>query len=141
LCGEGYLGQNSAYEFFGLGAASEIDYVKVNWLSGVVDLILNPAINMQMTIIEGSTLGVDDHLKTRQLILYPNPSNGVLNVQISEALLGSTMQLIDISGRSLFSSELNSEETELNFNNFSAGVYFVTLQNKGVTYSEKLVLD
>lgn len=141
LCGEGYLGQNSAYEFFGIGAATEIDYVKVSWLSGTEDLILNPSINSQMTIVEGSTLSVEDHLKRPQLNLYPNPSDGIVNVQIGEALLGSTLQLIDISGRSLFSSELNSEETALNLDNFSAGVYFVTVQNRGAIYSEKLILN
>ncbi len=43
LCGEGFLGQNSAYEFFGLGSASSVDYIKVTWLSGQVDVIENPS--------------------------------------------------------------------------------------------------
>ena len=141
LCGEGYLGQNSAYEFFGIGSAAEIDYVKVNWLSGVEDLILNPGINRHLTIVEGSTLNVTDQLKAAQLSLYPNPSDGVLNIRINEVLLGSTMQLIDISGRSLFSSELNSVKTMLNLDAFSAGVYFVTLRSEGATFSEKLILN
>jgi len=141
LCGEGYLGQNSAFEFFGIGSAAEIDYVKVSWLSGVEDLIMNPDINAHLTIVEGSTLGVDDHLKAAQLSLYPNPSDGFLNIRVNETLLGSTMQLRDISGRTLFSAELNSEETRLNLDIFSAGVYLVTLQNQGATYSEKLILN
>jgi hypothetical protein len=141
LCGEGYLGQNSAYEFFGIGAATEIDYVKVNWLSGQEDVVVNPAINTPMTIVEGSTLDIEDQLKTPRLRLYPNPTEGLVTVRISEALLGSRMQLMDISGRSLFSSELNWEEATLSLDSFSAGVYFVTLQNRGVTYSEKLILN
>jgi len=31
LAGEGYISQNSFYEFFGLGEATEVDYVKVTW--------------------------------------------------------------------------------------------------------------
>ncbi|WP_431125044.1 FG-GAP-like repeat-containing protein [Flagellimonas flava] len=54
VCGEGYLGQNSSYEFFGLGDATAIDYVQVKWLSGIVDRIENVDINQAMTVVEGS---------------------------------------------------------------------------------------
>ncbi|MEM7086187.1 MAG: FG-GAP-like repeat-containing protein [Bacteroidota bacterium] len=141
LCGEGYLGQNSAYEFFGIGSATEIDYVKVSWLSGEEDLIVNPDINTHLTIIEGTTLALEDHIKMSQLSLYPNPSDGVFNVRISEALLGSKIEVLDISGRSLFSSELNSEETTIDLQTVTVGVYFVTVENQGQVYSEKLLLE
>ena len=29
--GEGYLAQNSQYEFVGMGNATEVDYIKVTW--------------------------------------------------------------------------------------------------------------
>ena len=61
LCGEGFLGQNSAYEFFGLGAANSIDYIKVSWLSGQVDVIQTPPINSHITIIEGGELGINEN--------------------------------------------------------------------------------
>ena len=54
LCGEGYLGQNSAYEFFGLKDATQADYVKVTWLSGVVDMIEDVTANKSYSIVEGS---------------------------------------------------------------------------------------
>lgn len=54
ICGEGYLGQNSSYEFFGMGAATAIDSVKVKWLSGTVDLLEDVAINQALTLVEGS---------------------------------------------------------------------------------------
>ena len=60
LCGEGYLGQNSAYEFFGIGESSVIDYIKVTWLSGNVDIITNPMINSHTTIIEGENLDLNN---------------------------------------------------------------------------------
>lgn len=139
LCGEGYLGQNSAYEFFGIGAATEIDYVKVNWLSGAEDFIINPTINTHMTIVEGSTLGLQDYENTAELRIYPNPSDGILNVHVTEALLGSTMFIRDLSGRVLFSSEINSSDTVFELDSFSTGIYLVTVQSRGVTYSEKLI--
>ena len=54
ICGEGYLGQNSAFEFFGLADAVNIDYVKVTWLSGVTDIIENVTPNLAYKLVEGS---------------------------------------------------------------------------------------
>ncbi|WP_208103851.1 FG-GAP-like repeat-containing protein [Flagellimonas ochracea] len=62
LCGEGYIGQNSSYEFVGLGSATSVDYVEVTWLSGIVDLIENIDANQAITITEGSNaIEVDDN--------------------------------------------------------------------------------
>ncbi|MCW5516777.1 FG-GAP-like repeat-containing protein [Muriicola sp. Z0-33] len=59
LCGEGYLGQNSGYEFFGLKQAPKADYIKVTWLSGVVDMIEEVAANKNYSILEGSGEAVE----------------------------------------------------------------------------------
>ena len=56
LCGEGYVSQNSSAEFFGVGDAETIDYVKVKWLSGLEDIIYNVSPNQLLTITEGNTL-------------------------------------------------------------------------------------
>jgi hypothetical protein len=54
LCGEGYLGQNSGYEFFGLKTTLIIDYVKVTWPSGTVDIFADLSVNQALTLVEGS---------------------------------------------------------------------------------------
>ena len=55
LAGEGYLSQNSFYEFFGMGNATEVDYVKVTWTAtGESEIINNIAANQAIIIKEGS---------------------------------------------------------------------------------------
>ncbi|MEM1001503.1 MAG: FG-GAP-like repeat-containing protein [Bacteroidota bacterium] len=54
ICGEGYLGQNSGFEFFGVADAESIDYVKVTWLSGIIDVIDDVAPNKAYKLIEGT---------------------------------------------------------------------------------------
>jgi hypothetical protein len=49
VCSEGYLGQNSAYEFFGLNDASIVDFVRVTWLSGIVDYFEDIDVNQHIT--------------------------------------------------------------------------------------------
>jgi len=54
LAGEGYLSQNSFYEFFGTGLSNLIDYVKVTWTStGATETFNNIEANQSITIKEG----------------------------------------------------------------------------------------
>jgi len=50
--GEGYGLVNTFTQHFGLGVSTQIDKVVVNWPSGIVDEILNPAINQFLYILE-----------------------------------------------------------------------------------------
>ncbi len=63
LCGEGYLGQNSSFEFFGLGNATSVDYIRVSWLSGEEDYIENVSANRNYEIEEGSGEAIDLELE------------------------------------------------------------------------------
>ena len=47
-------GQNSGYEFFGLKTTPIIDYIKVTWPSGAIDIFGDIGVNQSMTIVEGS---------------------------------------------------------------------------------------
>ncbi|MDC8004930.1 FG-GAP-like repeat-containing protein [Aureisphaera galaxeae] len=141
LCGEGYLGQNSAYEFFGLGTATEIEYVKVTWLSGIVDYIENPTINEAITIIEGSTLGTETFQQESRVTISPNPVTNQALLKTGSFWRDATVEISDIQGRTLWTAQISSEETTLNFSRYPSGVYFVKGTNGQRTFSERIVLD
>ncbi len=52
--GESYGIMNSFRQHFGIGSATSIDRLVVTWPSGTVDELLSPAINSQITLVEGS---------------------------------------------------------------------------------------
>jgi hypothetical protein len=53
--GESYGISNSLTAHFGLGAATQVDYLVVHWPSGTVDVVANPAPDQYLTVVEGST--------------------------------------------------------------------------------------
>lgn len=53
FAGESYLGQNSAWEHFGLGSATSIDSVIITWPSGSVDTLYDLPIDDHVVVIEG----------------------------------------------------------------------------------------
>ncbi|HSI77985.1 MAG TPA: CRTAC1 family protein [Lunatimonas sp.] len=50
--GSSHLSQNSVVAHFGLGRATSVDTVKVNWLGGDEQVLLDVAVNQQITITE-----------------------------------------------------------------------------------------
>ncbi len=140
LLGEGYLGQNSAYEFFGIGNALSIDFIKVTWLSGIVDYIENPAINEHLTIIEGSFLSVNDNsLLINDVLIYPNPGK-VFTISIDDSLLNSNLLVTDITGKLLLNNALNTENTVLDMIEFNPGVYLFTIKNGEFFVSKRVII-
>ena len=72
--------------------------------------------------VTDSTLGLDDNeLLTNSIIVYPNPSNHIIN--ISTELVIDTFSVIDISGRVL--GTYNGRITALGISSWSSGVYFM----------------
>jgi hypothetical protein len=53
--GEAYGIMNSLRQHFGIGSSVTISKLVVKWPSGVVDELLSPSINTQITLVEGST--------------------------------------------------------------------------------------
>ena len=80
--GGGYGGQNSLNAEFGLGDASVIDTLKIEWPSGIVQVFEQVDVNQFISITEGDTVitGIYDSIKEipKEFSLnqnYPNPFN------------------------------------------------------------------
>jgi len=136
LCGEGYLSQNSATEFFGIGTRTTIDYVRVKWLSGVEDIIYNVSVNQLLNITEGETLSTNES-KLNSINLYPNP---VLdNLYIESTNLINRILIHDIYGKVILKHNPNQLLTILNTESLSHGVYFVDISGKNTRKVIKII--
>lgn len=139
LCGEGYLGQNSSYEFFGIGEATEIDYIKVQWLSGIEDVIMNPEINTSHTVVEGEhTLGITTFDEER-VSVYPNPANSMMQVSGMHNYLNGTLKMIDVSGRVIETLAIDQDNISIDITSLTTGMYILALQHENVSHYMKFI--
>ena len=137
LCGEGYLGQNSNTEIFGLGTATEVDYVKVNWLSGVEDIFYNVTANQTLNIVEGSSLSVSDHELEKPISIYPNPTQGL--VYVFNVKAKTELSISSILGESISNITLTPTNTIVDCSDFSKGIYLMTFKTSNTTVTYKLI--
>jgi len=72
--------------------------------------------------------------------VYPNPTNGHLNVQLTEGTLKANMQLIDLSGNVVMQQQLEAF-TQLDLLSLQHGMYVMYLEIEGRVYTTKVILD
>lgn len=143
LAGEGYLSQNSFYEFFGIGNATEVDYVKVTWTAtGETETINNVTANQAIIIKEGSgILSSDSISKETTFSVYPNPSNnGIFKLSVVNEKKVS-LQVFDLSGRLIIEKNDLKNNDIINLSQYSKGVYIARLSSETKNNSLKLVIN
>ncbi|OUS00712.1 hypothetical protein A9Q86_08095 [Flavobacteriales bacterium 33_180_T64] len=132
LCGEGYLAQNSGNEHFGLGNNSTIDYIKINWPSGLEETHYNISINQILTVTEGVALSANAYEIISNTI-YPNPVHNILNVRTNNPI--TQIQLINLFGKVI---EVKKEFTnQLDVSFLSSGCYIIVITTKNAVSKHK----
>ncbi|MFT4804652.1 MAG: hypothetical protein ACJAZK_002842 [Psychroserpens sp.] len=126
--GEGYLSQNSSTKSFGLGDATNIDYVKVTWLSGIEDVLYNVNPNQSLHITEGNTLSLNSaQINTTRLTT--NPVDNLLIVKSDVPII--KLELYSIIGQEIMSSY---NKSKINVSHLKSGYYFLQVTtNKGLS--------
>ena len=143
LAGEGYLSQNSFYEFFGLANATEVDYVKVTWTAtGESEIFNNIVANQAITIKEGSgVLSSVNNLKDTTFSIYPNPSaNGIFKISVANQEIVS-LQVFDISGRLITKKIDLKNNDQINLSQYQKGVYIGRFSSETKNEVLKLIID
>ncbi|WP_296325315.1 FG-GAP-like repeat-containing protein [Winogradskyella sp.] len=127
--GESYLSQNSFKEFFGVGEATTIDYVKVKWLSGIEDIVYNVAVNTRLKIVEGNTLSLNN-------VFDDNPELNIYLDQLSQAVKLSsnsyieTIDILNITGKKISTHNVNANDFQIDSSFLSQGIYLIKLHFK-----------
>ncbi len=74
--------------------------------------------------------------------VYPNPANSVVHVAVDRAsvIAGTTeVRLVDIQGRQLYTTKVNSEVTNIDIAQLADGNYYIILNRHGKQETAKMV--
>ncbi|HWB64321.1 MAG TPA: T9SS type A sorting domain-containing protein [Chitinophagales bacterium] len=103
-------------------------------------VVTNTTTNTITTTTTGiSPLSLGDGLGVR---IYPNPAKDAVTVEVDNNSIGGTLQLTDVTGRAIITSQIESRTSHIATSFLSSGVYFVKLSNsKGQNALRKLVIE
>ncbi|MBC7605599.1 MAG: M36 family metallopeptidase, partial [Burkholderiales bacterium] len=84
-----------------------------------------------------------NYFSNEELIrVYPNPSNGLVNVRINQFVGKVNFQVVDINGRIVFDStdENFNIEKSIDLNYLQKGMYILKVSNESLNYNEKIII-
>jgi hypothetical protein len=102
----------------------------------IYDRILNTD-EIAEIVNQSASLSIKD---VDQVIVYPNPAK--TNIALNNLTIGSALQIIDITGKTVLETIVSSSEMTIDLNMVNNGVYFVQMMNNSeITASKKLVVN
>jgi len=134
--GEGFRYMSTLNTHFGLGQDTVIDEIVIEWPSGVIDVLNDVAVNQVINVLEGSFLGTND-TEVNSLITYPNPTDGVLNLSVTNEFNNPFYTIIGVDGRLVASSKLTSKTIDVS--NLAAGNYILRVYDASQSFTQKFI--
>ena len=91
-------------------------------------------------------VGVNENSLDQRLLVFPNPSEGILNVQYEAPTTGvAQIEVINVLGERVFettrSMAAGTQRETLDMSSLSGGIYFVNITADGVRASRKVTLN
>jgi hypothetical protein len=152
LGGSSFLSSDDVELVFGIGSASVIDSLIINWTNGIVDRSYNITANGRYSALEGAgIIGITPigNIVPRDFSLqqnYPNPFNPNTKIKFSLPVSGNALlRVFDILGNEvsvLVDSYVKAGQYEVDFNaaGLSTGVYFYSLKTGDFIETKKMTL-
>jgi hypothetical protein len=81
----------------------------------------------EITLIDQTTVGVNELSNGSGFEIYPNPANDVINFQFSNTIEKRKVELYDAIGNLVLERDASSNNLSLTTDNLSNGVYFYTI--------------
>ena len=92
-------------------------------------------------LFSSRTLANEDFLNKKGVVISPNPSNGIYNININQYSGKVNIQVVDLSGREVYSAknEFFNSEKPIDLNAVESGIYVLRISGDNLNYSQKII--
>jgi hypothetical protein len=135
-----YCGENDLRAHFGLGNASAIDSIKVEWLDGSVETFTSVTSNQFITITQGQGIsGIKKNELDNSITISPNPAQTSLNIKLNTGTENKPIfyEVIDSKGIVVLSGI--AKNNSINIQNLSAGSYCIKFKMQNGIATKKFI--
>ncbi|PLX14336.1 MAG: hypothetical protein C0598_01535 [Marinilabiliales bacterium] len=87
-------------------------------------------------------LAVKESVTDLGFSVFPNPSQGIINIKSNRNFIDSEIYVFDLSGRMVSSKIIKSNLSQISvdLNNLNNGIYFIELRNSAGIFTEKIII-
>jgi hypothetical protein len=115
---------------------------KIEDIDYLADLLSNKS-NIKINLIESlptfhtiyngyvDVLYLEDfEAESSDILVYPNPTNSSINLEVTDELIGESYMIFDAYGRLLERDEIEFVNTKLNLSGYKSGYYFLRVGDR-----------
>lgn len=94
------------------------------------------------TVPPECVLGVSDNEIKNNFIIYPNPSNGEINIKSRMDVGTANISIFDMNGRKVFSQQIELHRSaNVNASGLHTGIYLMQIEGGGRSQTTKLIIN
>ena len=96
-----------------------------------------------VTVLDSNscTAGIEALFGSNDVAIYPNPTSGTLNIAVSSNAVSSyTVEIMDIVGKTVYTSKFAQSTNTISVDGFESGVYFVKVSEGNTSVTKKLII-
>jgi len=79
------------------------------------------------------------NIKIDNVIVHPNPTNGIVNINILGKTVKGKILVTDISGKVIISKNISGKQNVIDISNFASGLYFINIETDNGTVRKKVI--
>ncbi|GEM_PF-4818690 len=102
--------------------------------------VTNNGIEYSDTVTFLSCAGLGE-LNKDLFTMFPNPSNGIVTIELRNKLYDASLSVYSISGKLILRRQLDESNLELNLNYLEKGCYLIELRKEDVRQLQRLVIE
>jgi hypothetical protein len=95
--------------------------------------------NINICRVQASILEITENPLVNTKI-YPNPTSGMVNIEIPSLTEKTTLSVYDLQGRIVYTQETNQVENVIGLEGIQDGVYLIQIDNTSGSITKKIVL-
>lgn len=133
LLGSNFIGSSILGNAIALDSNQNVYVAGTSFLSGSFDNIFISKLQIQTT-----GLSVKENQLSQNFKIYPNPTNGIFNIEIDTDLIDSKATIYNILGQKVKDFDLKSTTTNQFLNK---GIYLLEIEKEGSRTTKKLIVN
>lgn len=119
-----------------LSVTPSVDVIHTYTVTGTDNNSCSNTAVVSVTVSRCSGIGEQNTL-AGSVSVYPNPGSGIF--ALSAGVSAGTITVTDLSGRTVLTSEITGNQTELNMSAYASGIYYVHVQSASATDVIKII--
>ncbi|CAN5441269.1 hypothetical protein BH11BAC1_BH11BAC1_10360 [soil metagenome] len=135
-----YNGENDLRAHFGLGNATIVDTINVEWLGGATESFANVSCGQFITIMQGQGIsGIKKNEIDNAITVFPNPAQDILEISFNPGMesLNCTYEITTANGLLISSGILKGNSIDIR--QLPAGSYFIKLKSGKKNVSKQFI--